>query len=373
MRITSLLTLTVMATGLAFVAPAAIFDPASHAAESTKPLQKIPFDDGRRLCKEYSGLPTPAADPTTTGMIWVPGGSFVMGSDKFYPEERPLRRVSVTGYWIDQHEVTNAEFAQFVAATGYKTVAERGLDPKLYPEVPEELRKPGSMVFFEPDPKARVRDITDWWRYVPGADWQHPKGPESSIKGLENNPVVHIAFADAQAYAQWRGRAIPTEAEWEFAARGGLDGADFSWGDEPNPDGKWMANSWQGFFPFQDDNKDGYHGVAPVGCYPANGYGLFDMIGNVWEWATDTYQPGHVAVTDGSVNPEGPPAMTKPGPAGPLRVIKGGSWLCSPNFCGRYRPAARQPQEADLGADHIGFRTILRGHPPAATPPVKHD
>jgi formylglycine-generating enzyme required for sulfatase activity len=373
MRITSLLTLMVMATGLAFVAPAAIFDPASHAAEDAKPLQKIPFDDGHRLCKEYSGLPTPAADPATTGMIWVPGGSFVMGSDKFYPEERPLRRVSVTGYWIDQHEVTNAEFAQFVAATGYKTVAERGLDPKLYPEVPEELRKPGSMVFFEPDPKARVRDITDWWRYVKGADWQHPKGPESSIKGLENNPVVHIAFADAQAYAQWRGRVIPTEAEWEFAARGGLDGADFSWGDEPNPDGKYMANSWQGFFPFQDDNKDGYHGTAPVGCYPANGYGLYDMIGNVWEWATDTYVPGHAAVTNGSVNPEGPPAAAKSGPAGPLRVIKGGSWLCSSNFCGRYRPAARQPQEADLGADHIGFRTILRGHPPAATSPAKHD
>jgi formylglycine-generating enzyme required for sulfatase activity len=216
------------------------------------------------------------------------------------------------------------------------------------------------MVFFAPPKNARIRmDITEWWRYIPGADWRHPLGPNSSISGKANHPAVHIAYADAEAYARWRGRSLPTEAEWEFAARGGLSEADFAWGDEPNPDGKWMANSWQGFFPFEDDGADGHHGTAPVGCYPMNGYGLFDMTGNVWEWATDWYRAGHMAISDGMVDPQGPAPMS-PGMGGAVRVIKGGSWLCAPNFCARYRPSARQPQEADLGASHIGFRTVLR-------------
>lgn len=312
-----------------------------------------------RLCTNYSGMPVPSSDKQApAGMIFVPGGTFLMGSGNAYPEERPPRRATVSGFWIDRHEVTNAQFAAFVAATGYKTVAERGLSAKDYPDLPPEALVPGSMVFFEPDKNARVR-TNEWWRYAPGADWRHPTGPGSSIAGKDNHPVVHVSYADALAYANWAGRSLPTEAEWEFAARGGLDGKDFAWGDEQTPEGVWMANSWQGFFPFEDDKSDGYHGTAPVGCYSANGKGLFDMIGNVWEWGTDWYRPGH-HFAEGAADPRGPADISAT-VGGQVRVIKGGSWLCAPNFCARYRPAARQPQEADLGASHIGFRTVLRG------------
>jgi formylglycine-generating enzyme required for sulfatase activity len=336
---------------------------------SPKQEARSPSDPGLRLCEAYAGRPAKAANDEQdhAGMIFVPGGSFSMGSGKFYPEERPVRRVTVSGFWIDRHEVTNAQFKAFVEATGYRTVSERGLSRQDYPDLPDELLKPGSMVFVgvPKNSKARMNDMT-WWQYVPGADWRHPAGPDSSIAGKDNHPVVHIAYQDAEAYARWAGRDLPTEAEWEFAARGGLDGADYAWGDEPTPDGQYLANSWQGFFPYEDDKSDGHHGTAPVGCYPPNGYGLFDMVGNVWEWATDWYQPGHVLLANGTINPTGPePRNGSPlsAPAGAPRVIKGGSWLCSPNFCGRYRPAARQPQEVDLGASHIGFRTILRGQP----------
>ena len=340
-------------------------DPMSRQSATAAVASAPPADNGARLCQAYSGLPSPSGEDGPPGMVWIAGGSFTMGSNKFYREEGPARRASVSGFWIDRHEVTNAQFAAFVAATGYKTVAERGLNAKDYPNLPPEALVPGSMVFVEPAKNARIRmDITEWWRYVPGADWRHPAGPGSSIAGKENHPVVHIAYADAEAYAQWLGRSLPTEAEWEFAARGGIDGADYTWGDEPNPDGQWMANSWQGFFPFEDDGSDGYHGTAPVGCFPQNGYGLFDMIGNVWEWATDWYRADHDAVANGAVNPKGPAEMSAT-VGGPVRVIKGGSWLCSPNFCARYRPAARQPQEADLGASNIGFRTVLRAPAPA--------
>jgi formylglycine-generating enzyme required for sulfatase activity len=311
------------------------------------------------LCSGYSGLPA-AAPPNSeapAGMVFVPGGSFVMGSSNAYPEERPPRRAMVSAFWIDRHEVTNAQFAAFVAATGYRTVAERGLSARDYPDLPPEALVPGSMVFVAPEKGARIRN-NDWWRYVPGADWRHPDGPDSSIAGKDNHPVVHVAYADAAAYAQWLGRSLPTEAEWEYAARGGLAGKDFAWGDEQTPEGVWMANSWQGFFPFDDDGADGHHGTAPVGCYPANGYGLHDAIGNVWEWATDRYRPGH-SFPDGAADPQGPAAAARTA-GGEVRVIKGGSWLCAPNFCARYRPAARQPQEVDLGASHIGFRTVLR-------------
>jgi formylglycine-generating enzyme len=265
----------------------------------------------------------------------------------------------VSGFWIDRHEVTNAQFAAFVAATGYKTVAERGLNAKDFPDLPAEALVPGSMVFFEPPKNTPMRtNAMEWWRYVPGADWRHPTGPNSSIAGKDNHPAVHISYADAKAYAEWLGRSLPTEAEWEFAARGGLNGKDFAWGDEQTPEGVWMANSWQGFFPFEDDRTDGHHGTAPVGCFPANGYGLYDMIGNVWEWATDWYRPGH-HFSEGTVDPSGP-ADASATAGGQIRVIKGGSWVCSPNFCARYRPAARQPQETDLGASHIGFRTVFR-------------
>jgi formylglycine-generating enzyme required for sulfatase activity len=364
MRTAPLLILALVG-GLALGVSVSVSDPGARDAGAKSPTS--PLDDGRRLCQSYSGIPdatSGAADEA--GMVWIAGGSFQMGSNKFYPEERSPRQVSVSGFWIARHEITNAQFAAFVAATGYRTVAERGLDPKKYPNIPPELRVPGSMVFFAPK-NSRIRmNITEWWRYVPGADWRHPFGPGISMSGRGNHPVVHIAFADAQAYARWRRHSLPTEAEWEFAARGGINGADYAWGDEPTPDGRWMANAWQGFFPFQDSGSDGYHGTAPVGCFPANGYGLFDMIGNVWEWAEDWYRPGHRSVENGAVNPTGPAAATVAGPVGPVRVIKGGSWLCASNFCGRYRPSARQPQEIDLGASHIGFRTILRGKPPPA-------
>jgi formylglycine-generating enzyme required for sulfatase activity len=221
------------------------------------------------------------------------------------------------------------------------------------------------LVFFVPEQLANMADITQWWRYVAGADWRHPEGPGSSIEGSENNPVEHVAYEDAAAYAEWAGHRLPTEAEWEYAARGGLEGAAYSWGDGYDPVAGWKANSWQGSFPRQDEGLDGYHGTAPVGCFAPNDYGLFDMAGNVWEWTADWYAPGFApgAATD----PRGPGMIQAAAAAPdrlPRRVIKGGSWLCAPNFCARYRPAARQPQEVDLGASHIGFRTVLRGSRP---------
>jgi sulfatase modifying factor 1 len=336
-----------------------------HAFGQTTPPAKSPANSSERLCAPYSGMPTPSTDQTKpTGMVFIRGGTFLMGSNTHYREEQPPRYATVSSFWIDRTEVTNAQFAAFVAATAYKTVAERGLNAKDYPDLPPEALKPGSMVFVEPPKNARVSmDINDWWHYVPGADWRHPTGPGSSIVGQDNHPVIHVAYADAEAYAKWLGRSIPTEAEWEYAARGGLNGKDFAWGDEMTPDGQSMSNTWQGMFPYEDEGTDGYHGTAPVGCFPPNGYGLFDMIGNVWEWASDWYEGSHT-FADGDVDPTGPKEMTKT-VGGPVHVIKGGSWLCAANFCARYRPAARQPEEADVGASHIGFRTVLRVAKPA--------
>jgi sulfatase modifying factor 1 len=298
------------------------------------------------------------APPVAFDTVTVPGGTFRMGSDDHYLEERPVRTVTVDAFSIDRHEVTNGEFAAFVAATGYRTIAERGLGPADYPGMPPELLVPGSMVFNMPETIDGYADIAQWWRYVPGADWRHPLGPGSAIDGMGDYPVVHVAYIDAEAYAAWRGRRLPTEAEWEFAARGGLDGATYAWGDEEMPDDARLANAWQGIFPLQDDAEDGYHGTAPVGCFPPNGYGLADMTGNVWEWAADWYLPGYLPGE--TTNPKGPGEATAAAFSGghPTRTIKGGSWLCAPSFCGRYRPSARQPQEIDLGTSHIGFRTV---------------
>lgn len=310
--------------------------------------------------------PVPSAEPTA-GMVWLAGGSFLMGEDDERPEERPAHRVTVRGFWIDRHEVTNAEFAAFVAATGYRTVAERGLDPALHPGMPVELLQPGGMVFAEPSEIVDREDVTQWWRYVPGANWRAPLGPGSSIEGRASHPVVQVALEDAKAYAAWRGRSLATEAQWEFAARGGLEGATYAWGDTYyDPAQGWGANSWQGSFPTADAAADGYHGTAPVGCFPPNGYGLYDMTGNVWEYTSDWFVPGHEAAA--ASDPSGPPqalAASFGGPSGPMAVIKGGSWLCAPNFCARYRPSGRQPQELGLGSNHIGFRTVLNGPPPA--------
>jgi formylglycine-generating enzyme required for sulfatase activity len=302
-------------------------------------------------------------------MTWITGGSFRMGADFTYPEEAPVHDVTVGGFWIDEFAVTNADFAAFVAATGYLTVAERDPDPAAYPGAQPELLQPGGSVFFMPSGRVDMRDITSRWAFVPGACWRHPEGPSSTIERHEREPVVQVAFEDAAAYAAWAGKELPSEAEWEFAARGGLDGALFCWGDEFNPGGRWMANTWQGQFPFRDLGLDGFAGRAPVGSFPPNGYGLYDMAGNVWEWTVDWYAEGHL--TDGKPSCCGPGAPRGGSEAGsydpmlpgirvPRRVIKGGSYLCAPNYCRRYRPAARQPQMVDSGTCHIGFRCVIR-------------
>jgi formylglycine-generating enzyme required for sulfatase activity len=312
---------------------------------------------GEDSCQAYPGLPE--GSDAHAGMVWIEGGSFMMGSDEHHPEERVTHEVSVDGFWVDVHEVTNAQFARFVEATGYRTLAERGLDPKQNPGMPPELLAPGSMVFFVPERLANMADVRQWWRYVSAADWRHPQGPGSSIEGKEHHPVVQVAYEDAAAYAKWAGRRLPTEAEWEYAARGGLEGAAYNWGDSYDPVHGWKANSWQGTFPIADEGLDGYHGTAPVGCFAPNGYGLVDMAGNVWEWTADWYLPGFLATS--ATDPTGPARIQAAAAAPdrlPRRVIKGGSWLCAPNFCARYRPAARQAMDADLGSSHIGFRTV---------------
>lgn len=297
----------------------------------------------------------------TSGMVFIPGGSFQMGSDTMRPEERFARSVHVDGFWMDKHEVTNAQFQQFVEATGYVTVAERGLDAASHPNMSADLLAPGSVVFIKPTDLKSGGSITQWWQYRRGADWRHPDGPDSSIGGRKNHPVVHVAFEDAEAYAKWRGHSLPTEAQWEFAALGGLS-ADSDWTKPYDKSGKPTANTWQGYFPLLNTMEDGFEGTAPAGCFKPNGYGLQDMLGNVWEWTRDWYVPGHPRKRSVQNNPTGPtPGLMKAFAPAQIarRVIKGGSYLCAFNYCSRYRPSARQPQEEDLGAAHLGFRTVL--------------
>jgi formylglycine-generating enzyme required for sulfatase activity len=273
-------------------------------------------------------------------------------------EERSTHKAAVGPFWIDRHEVTNAQFAKFVETAGYKTLAERPADPKQHPGVPPDLLVPGAMVFERPKAPVSPADVTQWRRYLPGADWRHPSGPGSSIEGKENHPVVNVAYEDAKAYADWLGHLLPTGAEWEFAARGGLESTKYAWGESYDPADGWRANTWQGDFPMLDEALDGFSGTAPVGCFPPNGYGLFDMIGNVWEYTSDRWRPFHIPHF-ASLPAKQEISSDAPQAGGPV-TIKGGSWLCAPNFCERYRPSARQPQEMGLGAVHIGFRTILR-------------
>ncbi|WP_334164258.1 formylglycine-generating enzyme family protein [Phenylobacterium sp.] len=309
-----------------------------------------------------AGVAAPAAAGETAGMVLVKGGRFQMGAAPVNREEGPPQSVTVGSFWIDRTEVTNAQFARFVNATGYVTLAERPLDPKLYPDLPPDARRPASLVFTGAPIRAAAGGPGDWWRVVPGADWRRPAGPGSSIRGREDRPVVHVAYEDALAYARWLGRDLPTEAEWEYAARGGRDGARFVWGDTPAAPGAPAANVWQGVFPAVDTGEDGYKATpAPVGCYPPNGYGLHDMAGNVWEWTRDWYRPGIEGIDP--ADPSGPAeesAFDPADPSSPKHVIKGGSYLCSEDFCWRYRPAARTAGPADGGASHVGFRTVLR-------------
>ncbi len=284
-------------------------------------------------------------------MVGIPAGSFLMGSDDFYPEEGPVRRVEVEGFAIDERPVTVAEFRRFVKATGYVTVAERPLDPADYPDADPDALVPGALVFRPARGPVDLRDYRQWWSYVPGASWKRPEGVGSDTYSRARHPVTQVAFADAQAYAAWAGKALPTEAEWEYAARGGLEGATYAWGDEAFPQGRAMANTWQGEFPWQNLRLDGYEGTSPVGSYPPNGYGLLDMTGNVWEWTCDAFS---------ATVARSPCCAPDPGGDIPRRVIKGGSHLCAPNYCLRYRPAARQGQAVDSSTSHLGFRCIVR-------------
>jgi len=309
------------------------------------------------------------ARQSAENMIWVPGGIFLMGSEDFYPEERPVRQVEVDGFWMDIHPVTVADFRHFVMATGHVTVAERPLDPRRYPDADPGLLHPGSLVFQPPRGPVDLDDPARWWRYVPGASWRHPRGPDSDTDGLDQHPVTHVAAEDAAAYAAWAGKDLPAEAEWEFAARGGLHGAVFAWGDDATPHGKLMANTWLGQFPWQNLKPRRRQGTSPVQSYPPNGFGLYDMTGNVWEWTSDYFaaRPAGPAKHGCCVprNPRvtSPEVSLVPGQPGadiPRQVIKGGSHLCAPNYCLRYRPAARQGEAVDTSTSHLGFRCIVR-------------
>jgi formylglycine-generating enzyme required for sulfatase activity len=304
-----------------------------------------------------------------TDMIWISGGTFRMGSDQHYPEEAPVHRVTVDGFWIDRTPVTNREFRRFVNATGYVTFAELAPNPKDYPGALPHMLKAGSLVFTPPRRQVDLRNWGDWWKFKFGAEWRRPDGPRSSISGLDDYPVVHIAYRDAEAYANWIGKELPTEAEWEFAARGGLDGAEYAWGDEFTPGNRQMANTWQGAFPQENLSLDAYERTSPVTAFPPNGYGVHDMIGNVWEWTSDWYVPRHEADAPKACcipkNPRGGSEgdscdSSQPQIKIPRKVIKGGSHLCAPNYCRRYRPAARHPEPVDTSTSHLGFRCITR-------------
>jgi formylglycine-generating enzyme required for sulfatase activity len=303
------------------------------------------------------------------GMVYIPGGTFRMGSDRHYPEEAPVHRVTVDGFWMDRTPVTNRQFREFVNATGYTTFAEITPDAKDYPDALPHMLKAGSLVFTPPRQAADLRYWGEWWTYKFGANWHRPSGPHSNLRGLDDHPVIHVAYRDVEAYAKWAGKELPTEAEWEFAARGGLDGAEFAWGAELTPGGKHMANTWQGDFPCQNLGSDGFERTSPVNAFPANGYGLYDMIGNVWEWTADWYSPKHEADAPKACcipkNPRGGPEAASYDPRDPkiripCKVLKGGSHLCAPNYCRRYRPAARHAEQMDSSASHVGFRCIIR-------------
>ncbi|MEI6239302.1 MAG: formylglycine-generating enzyme family protein [Planctomycetia bacterium] len=313
----------------------------------------------------------PGAAPD--GMAWIPGGEFSMGclDPRSIPhggpdpmaDARPVHRVHVDGFWMDATEVTNARFTEFVAATGYVTVAERVPKAEDFPDAPPENLVAGSVVFTPPAEAVPLENHLRWWAYVKGADWRHPLGPDSSIEGHEQEPVVHVAFEDAAAYARWAGKRLPTEAEWEFAARGGLTGAVYPWGDAFRPEDRWMANTWQGRFPAENTADDGYTGLAPVARFPPNAYGLHDMSGNVWEWCADWYRPDTYALAAGSgvvaENPQGPDSSFDPQEPGQAkRAQRGGSYLCSESYCARYIVGSRGKGEISSATNHIGFRCV---------------
>lgn len=347
----------------------------------TRSLQFFAFTAGA-----LASLSTLLAEPTIPpaerppGMVWIPTGTFTMGSEAkgSKPNESPEHSVKIDGFWMDETPVTNTEFRKFVDATGYKTIAERPVIweevqkqvPPGTPKPPDEMLQPGSLVFTPVTGSGPVdlEDMSAWWRWINGADWQHPEGPGSDLKGRENHPVVQVSWDDAVAYAKWAGKRLPTEAEWEFAARGGLDKKRFAWGDEFKPDGKFMANTWTGEFPKKNTKEDGFEGTSPVDSFPANGYGLHDMAGNVWNWVSDLYRADAHAMNPKEVcceNPQGPAKGWSPEREvqTPEHVIKGGSFLCHVNYCESYRPAARRGSPPDTGTSHVGFRCAKSAAP----------
>jgi sulfatase modifying factor 1 len=315
----------------------------------------------------------PPGGPAPRGMVWIPGGEFSMGAQdapdmnavgmQATRDSRPIHRVYVDGFFMDKTDVTNAQFAAFVKATGYVTIAEKTPTAEEFPGAPPENLYAGSVVFSPPNHAVSLNDHFQWWKYVKGANWRHPTGSNSSIKGKENFPVVQVAYADAEAYANWAHKRLPTEAEWEFAARGGISGKPYVWGEKFKPNGKWMANTFQGEFPYKDTGADGFAGLAPVAQYAANPYGLYDMAGNVWQWTSDWYRPDYyyqLADAGGVArNPKGPDTPFDPGePNDRKKVHRGGSFLCTDQYCSRYMVGTRGKGEISTGTSHLGFRCV---------------
>jgi formylglycine-generating enzyme len=350
----------------AFAQPTAeVASATASAAAVTKPPPFAPTIENK----------TPAPTNAPAGMAWIPGGEFSMGclapndgtctmaTLSAVNDSQPIHRVYVDGFWMDKTDVTNDEFEKFVKATGYKTIAEIAPTKEQFPTAPPENLVAGSTVFTPTTNAVPLDDYFQWWRYVHGANWRHPSGPDSDIKGRGNYPVVQIAYADAVAYAKWAGKRLPTEAEWEFAGRGGLTGKTYAWGDELKPDGKWMANIYEGKFPVKDTGADGFVGIAPVAQFPPNGYGLYDMAGNVWQWCSDWYRPDYYARLKlaGELvvrNPQGPASSYNPGDDQPQRVHRGGSFLCTDEYCTRYMMGTRGKGDVDTGSNHVGFRCV---------------
>ena len=340
---------------------------ATKAAASTDPETSSPSFSPTAENKQ------PLFQKVFPGMVWIPGGEFSMGAQDSVDmnevgmqathDSHPIHRVYVDGFWMDETDVTNEQFEKFVRATGYVTVAERKPRAEDFPGAPPQNLVPGAVVFSPPDRPVPLDNFYEWWTYIPGANWRHPQGPRRNLKGLERFPVVAVAFQDAQAYAKWAGKRLPTEAEWEFAARGGLSGKPYVWGDQFHPNGKWMANTFQGRFPVNDTGEDGHIGVTAVSQYPPNGYGLYDMAGNVWQWTTDWYRPDYyeTLAKQGGIarNPQGPTDSFDPAePKVAKKVMRGGSFLCTDQYCSRYMVGTRGKGDPDTGTNHLGFRCV---------------